>query len=61
MASRPAQGNNSSAGLKWPSPAYRMDPAPKVVGSGSISRPKKLPSFRGGRLVTDATPKVVTL
>ncbi len=59
MASRPAQGNNSTP-AKRPGPAYVQDPAPRVVSIGSVSRPKPAgAAFKGSRLVADATPKIV--
>ncbi len=59
MASRPAQGNNSIPARK-PRPSYVKDGAPRVVSVGTLSRPKPAgASFKGSRLVADATPKVV--
>ncbi len=60
MASRPAQGNNSNKGWNWPRPAYKSDSGPRVVGSGTLSRPKSPTSggFKGKTTVANATPKV---
>jgi hypothetical protein len=36
---------------------YKLDPAPRRVTQGSVSKPKsKGAAFRGSRLVADATP-----
>lgn len=58
MASRPAQGNNSTP-RKPPSAAYQADPAPKVVSRGTVSNPTKLPAWRPGTLAADQTPRIV--
>jgi hypothetical protein len=57
--SRPAQGNNSNNPSRAARAAYVSDPAPKVVSSGSVSHPKKPPSWRPGTLAADRTPRVV--
>lgn len=59
--SRPAQGNNSSAPLRRPRPAYKADAAPVVKSRGSVSHPKDTGRWAPKRLVQDATPTVVTL
>lgn len=59
--SRPALGDNTNRAYNRPKPAYKSDSAPKVVGRGTVDRPKPLPKYRPGTLVTDATPKVVSL
>lgn len=45
MASRPAQGNNSKP-TRPARPQYRKEATPKVVSSGTASRPKPLPKWR---------------
>lgn len=40
-------------------PRYKSDPAPRRVSIGSVSRPVRLPAWRPGRLVKDATPRRV--
>lgn len=61
--SRPAQGNNSSAPLNRPKPAYAPQAAPTIVGSGSVSKPKDTRWAKGSlkTLPQDAAPKIVTL
>lgn len=58
MASRPAQGDNSRP-VKPPRPAYKGDPAPKVVSRGTVSNPAKPSAWRPGTLAQDAPPKIV--
>lgn len=60
--SRPAQGANSLNPRPRPRAAYRPDAAPRVVSTGSVSKPKHVPNqFSGRTLVADATPKIVQI
>lgn len=40
-------------------PRYKKDPAPKVVSSGSVSRPKKLSKWRPRVDAANAAPRKV--
>lgn len=40
-------------------PAYKSDPAPKVVSQGTVSRPKKLAKWNPRLDVANATPRKV--
>jgi hypothetical protein len=55
--SRPAQG--AAQIRKPPRSAYKADAAPVVKGRGTVSNPKDTGAWKLGRLVPDATPRVV--
>ena len=61
--SRPAQGQNNTGNFSRPKPAYAKDNGtPRVIAMGKQTKPKDIPTqFKGKRLVSDATPKVVSL
>jgi hypothetical protein len=40
-------------------PAYKSDPAPKVVSRGTVSRPKKLAKWNPRLDAANATPRKV--
>lgn len=39
--------------------SYKGDPAPRVVSSGTVSRPKSLPKWRPKLDAANATPRIV--
>jgi hypothetical protein len=61
--SRPALGQNNTGNYARPKPAYAKDNGtPRVISMGKQTKPKDIPTkFKGKRIVSDATPKVIQL